>query len=104
MINVTNVLREDNPRCASINLPETPADTWTARAAGSSLAVTACLSGWWTIIRRHLAAIPRRFGTRLFAATDAEARWHDWQVTELHLGLTRRYRDPRFDKPDGERR
>jgi hypothetical protein len=35
-------------------------------------------------------------GRRLFAINDAEARWHDWQVTETRGGLGRRYRDARF--------
>jgi len=34
---------------------------------------------------------------RLFAATDATARQHGWQIISLSGGLGRRYRDPRFD-------
>jgi hypothetical protein len=42
------------------------------------------------------ADIPRRIGTRLFLDIDEEAYWRGWQVTPLHCGLGRRYRDPRF--------
>jgi hypothetical protein len=45
----------------------------------------------------RLSGIPRRIGARLFAANDAEARWRGWQVTQLHGGLARSYRDPRFN-------
>jgi len=44
-----------------------------------------------------LADIPRRIGTRLFLEADEEAYWRGWQVTALHCGLGRGYRDPRFD-------
>lgn len=37
---------------------------------------------------------PRR---RLFAATDATAREHGWQIISTRGALGRRYRDPRFD-------
>jgi hypothetical protein len=44
-----------------------------------------------------LAAIPRCLGSRLFAANDLEADWRGWQITAVHGGLARRYRDPLFD-------
>lgn len=34
---------------------------------------------------------------RLFAAGDAKARQHGWQVTSTQHGFGREYRDPRFD-------
>jgi hypothetical protein len=34
---------------------------------------------------------------RLFAADDRKAREHGWQIGCRHGGLSRRYRDPRFD-------
>lgn len=34
---------------------------------------------------------------RLFAAPDAVARRHGWQVTSIRGGFGRQYRDPRFD-------
>ena len=36
-------------------------------------------------------------GNRLFAADDATAREHGWQIIPRHHGLSRQYRDPRFD-------
>jgi hypothetical protein len=48
------------------------------------------------VLLSWLAAIPRRLGDRLFAMNDAEAYWHDWQITKTRGGLARRYRDPRF--------
>jgi hypothetical protein len=47
------------------------------------------LVGW-------LAAIPRSVGAHLFVLGDAEAGWRGWQVTSMHAGLGRRYRDPLF--------
>jgi hypothetical protein len=44
-----------------------------------------------------LAAWPRRMCDRLFAINDAEAYWRGWQITRVHGGLGRRYRDPAFD-------
>jgi hypothetical protein len=78
MINGTKVLRDDNPRRPSIDQPETPATSSHP-------------------IPRRLAAILRAIGARLFAANDAEATWQGWQIIERHSGLSRRYRDPRFD-------
>jgi hypothetical protein len=50
----------------------------------------AVLSSW-------LAYIPRRLGDHLFAMNDTEAYWRGWQITKVHGGLGRSYRDPRFD-------
>lgn len=36
-------------------------------------------------------------GAWLFASGDTEAGWRGWQVVERRSGLSRRYRDPRFD-------
>ena len=36
-------------------------------------------------------------GDRVFAADDRKAREHGWEITCRHGGLSRRYRDPRFD-------
>ncbi len=49
----------------------------------------------WTIPISRLR--PTNIGERLFAADDATAQRHGWQVTPVHGGLGRRYRDPRFD-------
>ncbi len=58
-------------------------------AAAAGLAAAVLLS--W------LAYIPRRLGDRLFTWNDTEAYWRGWQITKVHGGLGRRYRDPRFD-------
>jgi hypothetical protein len=54
--------------------------------------------------------IPARLGQHLFAGSDQRAGAHGWQVSVIHGGLGRRYRDPRFDRlcalargPDPER-
>lgn len=39
----------------------------------------------------------RAFGEQWFAEDDQHAREHGWQITQRHGGLSRRYRDPRFD-------
>ncbi len=38
-----------------------------------------------------------RIGQYLHADADVLAQRHGWQVTPVHRGLGRRYRDPRFD-------
>jgi hypothetical protein len=45
---------------------------------------------------RHRSGLLSRIGAILFAADDAEAAWWNWEIHERHLGLGRRYRDPRF--------
>jgi hypothetical protein len=44
-----------------------------------------------------LASLPHRIGARLFAMNDTEADWRGWEITRLLCGLSRSYRDPRFD-------
>jgi hypothetical protein len=36
-------------------------------------------------------------GRKIFRSSDYQARQHGWQVTPRHGGLSRTYRDPRFD-------
>ena len=43
-----------------------------------------------------LIGLPRRAGAWLHAASDAEARWWSWHVTERCGGLIHQYRDERF--------
>jgi hypothetical protein len=50
-------------------------------------------SGLWTLAATPLRAI----ADRLFRNDDARARQHGWQVTARRGGLSRAYRDPRFD-------
>jgi hypothetical protein len=113
MINGTNLLGKDNPRWPNGNATET---TNFLVVASPHLAAPrrrlARYPGIATIpvisVRKtfrtacgalgdRLRDLPRRIGAKLFAANDAEARWHGWHVTELHAGLARSYRDPRFD-------
>ena len=44
-----------------------------------------------------LTEIPHRVGTRLFLACDEEAYWRGWEITPTCGGLSRSYRDSRFD-------
>lgn len=59
-----------------------------------------------TVTSCSLTASPRRrtilsrIGALLFAAADTEAGWRGWEIHERHLGLGRRYRDPRFSQRD----
>jgi hypothetical protein len=39
-----------------------------------------------------------RIAQGIFAAPDADARRHGWQVTSTRGGFDRQYRDPRFDR------
>jgi hypothetical protein len=48
------------------------------------------VAGW-------LAAVRLRLGDHVFAMNDSEASWRHWQVTKVHGGLGRHYRDPLFD-------
>ena len=58
------------------------------------LAVTTCNLTAPLLRRRGILS---RIGALLFARQDIEAGWRGWQIHERHLGLSRRYRDPRFD-------
>ena len=49
------------------------------------------------VLLSWLAWIPRRLGDRVFTGNDTEAYWRGWQITKVHGGLGRRYRDLRFD-------
>jgi len=50
-------------------------------------------SGYWVLVATPLRVI----ADRLFRKDDARVRRRGWQVTALHGGLGRAYRDPRFD-------
>jgi len=110
MVKGTNLVWKDNPRWPIGNATETikfqavgspylrgPAVPRRGRrlpdpiraVADAFRAACASLAGW-------LAGIPRRAGARLFARNDEEAGWRGWQITELHGGLARSYRDTRF--------
>jgi RecJ-like exonuclease len=48
-----------------------------------------------------LAAQVRAVGDRLFQEEDDHAHRHGWQIEVRHGGLSRTYRDPRFDQLQG---
>jgi hypothetical protein len=54
--------------------------------------------GWLSRAAGQLAARVRAGGDRLFREQDANARHHGWDVQVRHGGLSRTYRDPRFDR------
>lgn len=108
MINGTNLLGKHNPRWTDGNVTETnnllavlPAYLTAPprrrfrlkiRFPGSHSfdAARGAVSNW-------LASLPRQAGSRLFARNDDEAHWRNWHITQLRHGLTRSYRDIRFD-------
>lgn len=45
------------------------------------------------LLLRELAAV----GSKIFRADDRRARDRGWQIIPRHSGLSRNYRDPRFD-------
>jgi hypothetical protein len=59
------------------------------------------LGNRWNWAVKALAARTRSLGDWLFREDDARARRHGWQVHAGHGGLSRTYRDPRFDSLQG---
>jgi hypothetical protein len=109
----SNLHRKDNPRWSIGNAAETPmvplpafrlllavACPWDEPVSRGGPGFVAGLADW----ARHacgmcaawFAGLPRRAGAWLHAATDEEARWWHWQVTERYGGLVHQYRDERF--------
>jgi hypothetical protein len=110
MLNVTNPVGKDKSRWPKDNIrwpkdntaeTSTVADlylaatTWGRCDGPASAADTLCDAS--TLAAAWLIGLPRRTGRRLFAIKDAEAGWQRWQVTETLGGLSRRYRDARWD-------
>jgi hypothetical protein len=110
----SNLSRKDNPRWVISNATETPdvpdaalrllspaASPWshpvTGLGGGLVARITRLVCGACGIGVAWLIGLPRRAGVRLHTATDAEARWSHWQVTERWGGLVHQYRDARFD-------
>ena len=100
MINFTNITCQDNPPWPPARPAGRPVES--ARRIGgrigsiggrigSSVGLAAAVLLSW------LAYIPRRLGDHLFTWNDTEAYWRGWQITKVHGGLGRRYRDPAFD-------
>jgi hypothetical protein len=109
----SNPYRKDNPRWGIRNAAETPSVRLPAfrlllavgflrdepvTRAGPGLA--AGFADWARhtcgICTAWFAGLPRRAGAWLQAATDEEARWWHWQVSERYGGLVHQYRDERF--------
>jgi hypothetical protein len=96
VINSINLANNDNPRWIAGNQPATLTGLGISRpeprvtTRGLFRSTTAEIAGW-------LAGILRRIGAKLFAVNDAEAYWRGWEITQLHGGLSRRYRDRRFE-------
>jgi hypothetical protein len=47
--------------------------------------------------RDLLLRVLNAVGSKIFRADDRHAREHGWQISPRHGGLSRTYRDPRFD-------
>jgi hypothetical protein len=106
--NVSNFTSKNNPpwllaepagpvRPPGPNAPDRAADQAIATASRTvSGSRCARFGRILLIVLSWLAAIPRRLEDRLFVMNDAEAYWHDWQITKTRGGLVRKYRDPRF--------
>ncbi len=109
----SNLYRKDNPRWAISNATETPkvplpafrlllgaGCPWDEPVSRAGPGLAAGFVDW----ARHtcgtctawFAGLPRRAGTWLHAATDEEAQWWHWQVSERCGGLVHQYRDERF--------
>jgi len=101
VINISNCTSKDNPGWLDVQ-PVRPAATTGApartaprRRPGTRLTHIVLMGA--AVLLSWLAAVPRRLGDRLFAMNDTEAYWRGWQITAVHGGLGRRYRDLRFD-------
>jgi hypothetical protein len=101
VINITNFTCQDKPPWPLVGPTEGPAPGpasgpgGTARRVGGRVADMAGLAA--AVLLGWLAYIPRRLGDRRFSWNDTEAYWRGWQITKVHGGLGRRYRDPCFD-------
>ena len=115
MINISNCFGEDNTPWLPVRPGRAAAATGApprtaagrpspGRRAGHILAVTGrilavtghILAITGPVLLSWLAALPRRLGDAMFAVSDTEAYWRDWQIMPTRGGLGRRYRDPRF--------
>jgi hypothetical protein len=95
VINSINLTTKDNPRWIIGFQPETTAAPAPERS-GLLAAIRDPFRIRMTAAAGWLAGISRRVGATLFAVNDAEAYWRNWEITQLHGGLSRRYRDHRF--------
>jgi hypothetical protein len=110
MLNVTNPVGKDKSRWPKDNLRWPKGNTAeTIDVIGLCLTTTTwgrcdrptsvadVVGDASTLAAAWLIGLQRRAGRRLFAMNDAEAGWRRWQVTETLGGLSRRYRDARWD-------
>jgi len=93
VINITNITCQDNPPWPPGEPTGRPVER--AQRIGGRVADMVGLAA--AVLLSWLAYIPRRLGDHLFTWNDSEAYWHGWQITKVHCGLGRRYRDLRFD-------
>ena len=93
MINISNYTSKDNPPWPTVQIavirPLGTAEV-TDRAGGRPHGSRIRIALDW------VADLRRRCGDRWFAMDDAEAGRRGWQMSRVHGGLGRRYRDPRF--------
>lgn len=87
---MTNIPRPTVDQPAPAADYNAPYDRQSALPAGGASPDQNRLIGW-------LVARMRSAGARIFMADDARAAMHGWQTTQGKLGLSRTYRDPRFD-------
>jgi len=84
----TPLPRKGNPPWPTGNAVET-ITPWTPSFDDRPRNLVAAIGAW-------LADVPLWIGSHLFMSGDEEACWHGWQITRLHGGLGRGYRDTRF--------
>jgi len=114
VINITNITCQDNPPWPPAGPGGTPVEPArrTAGRIGSTAGRIGSTAGRMgsvggrigsavglaaAVLLSWLAYIPRRLGDHIFTWNDIDAYWRGWQITKVHGGLGRRYRDPLFD-------
>ena len=100
MINITNITCQDNPPwppAGPAGRPTEPAPRTAGRIWSTAGRIWSTAGLAAAVLLSRLAWIPRRLGDRIFTGNDTEAYWRGWQITKVHGGLGRRYRDLRFD-------
>lgn len=102
LVNGTPLARKDNPQGLVGNATETKIrrqnlSRGTGIAITTSITRVTCIAALACWLKDVLKDIPRRAGERLFMSADEEAHWRGWQIAQLWGGLSRVYRDPRFD-------